>query len=197
MTPGSATQPPPSQVPSSPQPHTVEDVVQQNLDTILQLDKAARAQRTLPDRVVDAITAFCGSLVFVWVHAVWFGLWIGENLLHGRTGFDPYPFPLLTLIVSLEAIFLSTFILISQNRDSQLSERRNQLDLQINLLAEQENTKMLAVLSQIAEKVGVAVNQDPTVQVLEQATRPAKVVEQIEQAVETTEQTAKPKPQNT
>ena len=185
MTSGSATQPPPSQAPSSPQPHTVEDVVQQNLDTILQLDKAARAQRTLPDRVVDAITAFCGSLAFVWVHAVWFGLWIGENLLHGRTGFDPYPFPLLTLMVSLEAIFLSTFILISQNRDLQLSERRNQLDLQINLLAEQENTKMLAVLSQIAEKVGVAANEDPTVQVLEQATRPAKVVEQIEQAVET------------
>jgi len=193
MTSGSATQPPPSQAPSSPQPHTVEDVVQQNLDTILQLDKAARAQRTLPDRVVDAITAFCGSLAFVWVHAVWFGLWIGENLLHGRTGFDPYPFPLLTLMVSLEAIFLSTFILISQNRDLQLSERRNQLDLQINLLAEQENTKMLAVLSQIAEKVGVAVNQDPTMQVLEQATRPANLMEQIEQAVETTEQAAKPK----
>ena len=193
MTPGSATQPPPSQAPSSPQPHTVEDVVQQNLDTILQLDKAARAQRTLPDRVVDAITAFCGSLAFVWVHAMWFGLWVGVNLLRGRTGFDPYPFPLLTLIVSLEAIFLSTFILISQNRDLQLSERRNQLDLQINLLAEQENTKMLAVLSQIAEKVGVAVNQDPTMQVLEQATRPANLMEQIEQAVETTEQAAKPK----
>jgi len=193
MTSGSATQPPPSQAPSSPQPHTVEDVVQQNLDTILQLDKAARAQRTLPDRVVDAITAFCGSLAFVWVHAMWFGLWVGVNLLRGRTGFDPYPFPLLTLIVSLEAIFLSTFILISQNRDLQLSERRNQLDLQINLLAEQENTKMLAVLSQIAEKVGVAVNQDPTMQVLEQATRPANLMEQIEQAVETTEQAAKPK----
>ena len=181
MTPGSFTQSPPFQAPQSPQHHTIEDMVQQNLDTILQLDKSARAQRTLPGRVVDAITALCGSLTFVWVHTLWFGLWIGEKLLRGRMGFDPYPFPLLTLIVSLEAIFLSTFILISQNRDLQLSERRNQLDLQINLLAEQENTKMLAVLSQIAEKVGVAVNQDPTVQVLEQTTRPAKLVEQIEQ----------------
>jgi uncharacterized membrane protein len=176
------------------QPQTVEDVVQQNIDTIVHLDNAARAQRTLLARVVDAITAFCGSLPFVWAHTVWFGLWIGENLLRGRAGFDPYPFPLLTLIVSLEAIFLSTFILISQNRDLQLSERRNQLDLQINLLTEQENTKILTMLKQIADKVGVDVSQDPTVQVLEQATRPEKLVEQIERAVETTEQESESKP---
>lgn len=55
---------------------------------------------------MDAITTFCGSLAFVWVHALWFGAWIGENLLCGSKGFDSYPFPLLTLIVSLEAIFL-------------------------------------------------------------------------------------------
>jgi uncharacterized membrane protein len=192
MTPGSATQPPPSQAPSSPQPHTVEDVVQQNLDTILQLDKAARAQRTLPDRVVDAITAFCGSLAFVWVHAVWFGFWVGGNLLHGRVGFDPYPFPLLTLIVSLEAIFLSTFILISQNRDARLSERRNQLDLQINLLTEQENTKMLTMLKQIADKVGADVSHDPTLVVLAQATQPEKLAEQIERTIDTAEQETTP-----
>ena len=185
--------PAPDQSPSYHQPQTVEDVVQQNIDTIIQLDKSARAQRTFPDRVVDTITAFCGSLAFVWVHALWFGFWIGENLLRGSAGFDPYPFPLLTLIVSLEAIFLSTFILISQNRDLQLSERRNQLDLQINLLTEQENTKMLMMLQQIADKVGASVNQDPTLQVLEQATRPAKLVEQIERTAETTEQKPEPK----
>jgi uncharacterized membrane protein len=176
------------------QPRTVEDVVQQNINTIIQLDQAARAQRPLPARVVDAVTAFCGSLAFVWVHALWFGLWIGTNLLRGSAGFDPYPFPLLTLLVSLEAIFLSTFILISQNRDLYLSERRNQLDLQINLLTEQENTKMLTLLKQIADKVGVDVGQDPTVEVLEQATQPEKLVEQIERAGEVTEQEAEPKP---
>jgi uncharacterized membrane protein len=176
------------------QPQTVEDVVQQNIDTILHLDKAARAQRTILDRAVDAITAFCGSLSFVGAHIVWFGAWIGENLLRDRAGFDPYPFPLLTLIVSLEAIFLSTFILISQNRDLQLSERRNQLDLQINLLSEQENTKMLTMLDQIADKLGIDVSQDPTVQVLEQPTRPEKLVEQLERVVETTEQESESKP---
>lgn len=182
--------------PSHPyhQPQTVEDVVQQNIDTIIKLDHAARARRTATDRLVDAITAFCGSLAFVWVHAVWFGGWIGENLLSGSAGFDPYPFPLLTLIVSLEAIFLSTFVLISQNRDAQLSERRNQLDLQINLLTEQENTKMLTMLKQIADKIGVDVSHDPTVQVLEQSTQPEKLVEQIERTVGATEQEMGAKP---
>ena len=175
------------------QPRTVEDVVQQNINTIIQLEKSARTQRTVTDRIVDAITAFCGSFAFVWVHTVWFGGWIGANLIRGSAGFDPYPFPLLTLIVSLEAIFLSTFILISQNRDARLSERRNQLDLQINLLTEQENTKMLTMLKQIADKVGADVSQDPTLAVLEQATQPEKLVEQIEQTIEATEQEAAPK----
>jgi uncharacterized membrane protein len=123
---------------------------------------------------------------------LWFGGWIGENLVRGFAGFDPYPFSLLTLIVSLEAIFLSAFILISQNRDAHLSERRNQLDLQINLLAEQENTKMLTMLKQIADKVGADVSQDPTLAVLEQATQPAKLVEQIEQTSTAAEQESKP-----
>jgi uncharacterized membrane protein len=168
-------------------------VVQQNIDTIVQLDQAARAQRTGTDRAVDAITAFCGSLAFVGVHAVWFGVWTGANLVYGSAGFDPYPFPLLTLVVSLEAIFLSTFILISQNRDARLSERRNQLDLQINLLTEQENTKMLTMLEQLAAKVGADVSQDPTLAVLEQATQPAELVEQIERAAEATEPESEPK----
>jgi uncharacterized membrane protein len=94
--------------------------------------------------------------------------------------FDPFPFTFLTLIVSLEAIFLSTFILISQNHETRLSERRNQLDLQINLLSEQENTKMLRILERIAKKVGARTDDDPHLQVLEQATQPEKLVDQIE-----------------
>jgi uncharacterized membrane protein len=100
----------------------------------------------------------------------------------GISHFDPFPFNFLTLIVSLEAIFLSTFILISQNHETRLSERRNQLDLQVNLLSEQENTKMLTILERIATKVGVSTDDDPSVQVLEQSTRPEKLVDQIEQA---------------
>ena len=94
---------------------------------------------------------------------MWFGSWIIFNDFTSLA-FDPFPYTFLTLVVSLEAIFLSTFILISQNHDTQLSERRNHLDLQINLLAEQENTKMLELLQAIASKVGVT--RDPEVDTL-------------------------------
>jgi len=97
----------------------------------------------------DIIARFCGSFTFVWVHLIWFGAWVIVNDLPGVPHFDPFPFTFLTLVVSLEAIFLSAFILTSQNHETRLSERRNQLDLQINLLTEQENTKMIAILQAI------------------------------------------------
>jgi uncharacterized membrane protein len=146
------------------------------------LEEAAKANRSSADRIADLIAAFCGSITFVWVHVIWFGAWVFANTLPGTKPFDPFPFTFLTLIVSLEAIFLSTFILISQNHETRLSERRNHLDLQINLLTEQENTKMLRMLERIAEKVGANTDDDPSLQVLDQATNPEKLVEQIEQA---------------
>lgn len=168
-----------------PQPRTVEDVVQQNIETMGQLDEAVRARRTVLDHLVDSITAFCGSLTFIWAHLLWFSLWIAHSLHFGAASFDPYPFSLLTFTVSLEAIFLSTFILISQNRELKLIERRSQLDLHINLLTEQENTKMLMMLQRIADKIGADVNQDPDIEVLQQDTQHEKLVEQIERASET------------
>ena len=162
-------------------PVSVEELTKRNVETVLQLEEAAREQRTRADRVAEVIAGFCGSMTFVWVHVVWFGGWIGFNLLPAVKHIDPFPFTFLTLVVSLEAIFLSTFILISQNHDSQVSEKRNHLDLQINLLSEQENTKMLSLLHQIAVKLGTDISQDPHIEVLEQATRPESLVEQIEE----------------
>jgi uncharacterized membrane protein len=164
--------------------HTVEDVTKRNVQTIIKLEKSAKTNRDRTDHMADIIAKFCGSFMFVWVHMIWFGAWVILNVLPGITHFDPFPFTFLTLVVSLEAIFLSTFILISQSHETRLSERRNQLDLQINLLTEQENTKMLKLLERIAEKVGAITKDDPTLQVLEQATRPEKLVEQIEKATE-------------
>jgi uncharacterized membrane protein len=125
-------------------------------------------------------------MAFVWAHVAWFGGWVLLNSLppvprHLR--FDPYPFELLTLVVSLEAIFLSTFILISQNRQSRIADRRNHLDLQINLLSEQENTKMLAMLEAIQKRLGID-DHDPEVRILEESTRPDELVRQIEEAIE-------------
>jgi uncharacterized membrane protein len=160
-----------------------DEVVRANVRRIADLEEAAREARTLTDRFVDTISTFCGSLAFVYVHAIWFGVWIAVNLSPLRgLHFDPYPFGLLTMVVSLEAIFLSTFILITQNRQSQMADRRNHLDLQINLLAEQENTKMLSMLEAIHKRLGIR-QEDPEVAVLEQATKPEKVVKEIERYV--------------
>jgi uncharacterized membrane protein len=160
-----------------------DDVTRQNVQAMRQLEEAANARRSGADRIAAAIARFCGSMTFVWIHVVLFSVWIGYNALPGFDHFDPYPFTFLTLCVSLEAIFLSTFILISQNYDMRVAERRNQLDLQINLLAEQENTKALQILERIARKVGAHhVSDDPEVKALEEATRPDALVDQIEEA---------------
>ena len=160
--------------------NTVDQLTQQNVDSILKLEEAAREQRTSTDRIAEGIANFCGSMRFVWVHVVWFGGWIVFNILPGVPHVDPFPYTFLTLVVSLEAIFLSTFILISQNHDTRISERRSHLDLQLNLLSEQENTKMIRMLKEIALKLGVEVD-DPHLQTLEQETRPEKLVEQLEE----------------
>src|SRR5690606_32771401 len=139
-----------------------------NVRAIVKLEAAARANRSRSERIAQAIASCCGNVWFVWVHAAFFALWIGFNAWPGQAHFDPFPFTLLTLVVSLEAIFLSTFILISQNEEARLGERRNALDLQINLLTEQENTRMLRMLERLCEKVGVPID-DPTLAVLEQA----------------------------
>jgi len=170
-------------------PSTVEDITKVNVQTIGRLEEAAKAERAKSDQIADVIANFCGSMPFVWAHLIWFAAWIIINTMPGVDHFDPFPFNFLTLIVSLEAIFLSTFILISQNHETRLSERRNQLDLQINLLTEQENTKMLTLLGRIAEKVGVKIDDDPSLQVLEQATRPEQLVDQIEEATKQTSRT--------
>lgn len=165
-------------------PETVEELTETNVKTILQLEATAKHRQTTSEKIAEKIAKFCGSMTFVWVHVVWFGGWILINSLPGFNHFDGFPFTFLTLVVSLEAIFLSTFILISQNQETRLSERRNHLDLQINLLTEQENTKMLQMLKKISDRLGVEIDDDPTVQVLEQATRPEKLVEQIVEASE-------------
>jgi uncharacterized membrane protein len=89
-------------------------------------------------RVADSISAFAGSLTFVYLHIAWFAAWIVLNLglVGRRLVFDPFPYGLLTMVVSLEAIFLSTFILITQNRQGERSEKRAEFDFRNNVRAE-------------------------------------------------------------
>ena len=168
--------------PTGEGPHAslADQLTQENVEAVLQMEQQAKGERTRSDRVAEAIANFCGSMLFVWVHVVWFGVWIAINWVPGIPHIDPFPFTFLTLVVSLEAIFLSTFILISQNHDTKISERRNHLDLQINLLSEQENTQMIRMLRAIAEKVGADVNDDVHLKALSEKTQPQKVAKQIE-----------------
>lgn len=100
--------------------------------------KAIQALVDVQDRIAGRVTAFAGSLKFVYIHTAWFGLWILLNMggLGAALTFDKFPFGLLTMIVSLEAIFLSTFVMVSQNRQSQRADVRSQLDFETNLRAE-------------------------------------------------------------
>jgi uncharacterized membrane protein len=163
----------------------LDDETLRNISKIVEIEEQQRSTRTAGERIATMIAAFCGSMFFVYVHIVWFALWILNNSVFTAYRFDPFPYTFLTLIVSLEAIFLSTFILISQNHENRLAEQRNQLDLQINMLAEQENSKMLELLQQIAAKVGAG-HKDPEVAALAEPVEPERLVEQIMSATEDT-----------
>ena len=115
--------------------------------------------RTLSERIAGAVTRAAGTATFAIGHLVWFVGWILLNagIVRRLRPFDPFPFNLPTMIVSLEAIFLSIWILISQNQMSRQADRREHLGLQLTLLAEQESTATLRLVRQIAERLGVRV----------------------------------------
>ncbi len=131
--------------------------IRRNIEAVAKLEQNFQRSRSFADRVADAIGGFTGSLRFVIFHAVFYALWILINLgyIPGIPAFDKYPFLLLSMVVSLEAIFLSTFVLMKQNRDSQRADQRALLDLQINLLSEKEMTLVLQMLQRISTRLGV------------------------------------------
>lgn len=156
-------------------------VVMRNIRTIIELREEVARERGLQGRLADAITSFSGRMLFVYVHLVWFTLWVVLNSgFWGLQAFDPFPYGLLTMIVSLEAIFLSTFVLISQNRQNETAERRAELDLQMNLLTEHELTRALLMLDAIQDKLGIPNDTDPELAELEQEVKPEDVLAEIE-----------------
>jgi uncharacterized membrane protein len=157
-------------------------IIEQNIQTILELRIRALEARSAQERISDSITAFCGRISFLYLHAIWFGVWIIVNL--GWTGlkpFDSYPFGLLTMIVSLEAIFLAAFVLISQNRTAAEADHRADLDLQINLLTEHEITRVLRLLDAIGRKLEVDVTDSELAQ-LEVDVAPQAVLQEMDLA---------------
>jgi uncharacterized membrane protein len=160
----------------------VDGLVRRNIQALLDVRARFDRRKGLQEKLADAITAFTGSMRFVYIHALLFGGWIVVNtgVIPGIQPFDPFPFVMLAMIASVEAIFLSTFVLISQNRMAALADKRADLDLQINLLAEHEITKLIEIVDGIARHVGVRGEADPHVEELKHDVRPEDVLDEIE-----------------
>jgi uncharacterized membrane protein len=144
------------------QSEAVSKAIRRNIESVVKLEEGFLRNRTLADRIADTIGSFSGSLTFVVLHAIVYGAWIVVNLgiIPGFRKFDPFPFLLLSMVVSIEAIFLSTFVLMKQNRMSRREDLRAHLDLQINLLSEREMTLVLQMLHRISTRLGVRLSSD-------------------------------------
>jgi uncharacterized membrane protein len=156
-------------------------IIEQNIHTIVNIRQSTANQRTREERLADLITDFSGRMYFIYFHVVWFAIWIILNLgFFDFKPFDPFPFGLLTMIVSLEAIFLATFVLISQNRLSAEADRRADLDLQMGLLTEHELTRALKMLDEIQDKLGIQNDADLELMDLEKNVHPQDVMKELE-----------------
>lgn len=163
-----------------PQPDGLNTALARNIQAIRARRQKEDARASLSDRISETVTAFAGSMTFVWVHLALVGGWVAVNLgvVPGLPRFDP-TFVVLATVASVEAIFLSTFVLISQNRAAAAADRRADLDLQINLLAEHEVTRLISLTSRIAVHLGVP-DLPPEIGELERDIAPEAVLDEIE-----------------
>ena len=145
--------------------------VNANIQSVAQMEGSLEERRTLVDRIADLIGGFSGSMTFVFLHLFWFGAWflINTGVIPGIKRFDPYPFILLAMVVSVEGVLLSTFVLMKQNRMQKRIDVRDKLDLQINLLSEKEITKALQLLRAIANKMEIVPGADDDQELAEMA----------------------------
>jgi uncharacterized membrane protein len=157
-------------------------VLQRNIRTLAGLRREREQQKTRGEKIADAITSFTGSLAFVYLHAAAFVAWlvINTDLVPGVRPFDPFPFTMLAMIASVEAIFLSTFVLISQNRMQSTSMERDELDVQLSLLSEHEITRLIAMVEALMKHHHVPLPAADEIQELKQDVRPERVLPEIE-----------------
>jgi uncharacterized membrane protein len=163
---------------SSPQ---MAKVVERNIDALLERQNAEEESKRFEERLADSVTRFTGSMVFVYIHLILFGIWISWNA--GLLGLRPFDASLvvLAMFASVEAIFLSTFVLISQNRMNKKADKRAELNLQISLLAEHEITRLIALNTAMAKKLGLQdAYDDEEIEELSKDIRPENVMDTLE-----------------
>jgi uncharacterized membrane protein len=166
-----------------PDPDSLNSALRRNIEALRERRRQDAENRSWADRVADRVTGFAGSMRFVFLHLAAYGFWIVANLgwVPGVAPWDE-TFVVLAMAASVEAIFLSTFVLISQNRMMAAADQRADLDLQIGLLTEYEVTSLVRMVRQIAERVGVDVPREE-VSELERNVAPEAVLDAIEEPV--------------
>lgn len=168
--------------PAAPRAHDAgfSSIVERNITALVARRKAAARKRGAQERFAQRVTDFAGSMAFVWLHVALFGAWVLLNvrLLPVRP-FDP-TFVTLAMLASVEALFLATFVLITQNRMAEEAEKRAELDLQVSLLAEHEVTRLISMVTAIAQHAGVPLPESEELRELQQDIAPEQVLDRIE-----------------
>jgi uncharacterized membrane protein len=170
-------------MPAKPHPEDypkMAKIVERNISALFNRRKEEEERKTREERIADKVTKFTGSMFFVYLHLTLFGIWIIWNIgWLGFKAFDP-SFVVLAMFASVEAIFLSTFVLISQNRMNIQADKRAELDLQVSLLAEHEITKLVTLVSAIAKKMDITEANDKEIEELARDIHPEKVMDTME-----------------
>jgi uncharacterized membrane protein len=165
----------------SPKPPGLTSVLERNIQSLSDRRRREEEQATAQERLAETITRFTGSMIFVYIHLAMFGFWIVANLgwVPGVPKWDE-SFVVLAMWASVEAIFLSTFVLISQNRMQAAADKRADLDLQISLLTEHEITKLATLMAAIADRLDVRTDVDSELEEIQQNVAPEAVLDEIE-----------------
>jgi len=163
---------------------SIEELTRRNVAIIADMEKAANQVRTRGERVADRLATWVGSWPFLVIQTVILLVWIIVNVSAWVNHWDPYPFILLNLALSFQSAYAAPILMISQNRQARLSERRNHLDLQINMLAEQETTEILRLLRLLCEHSSIGLDKCDNGRAFEEETKHAEIVRQIQGEIE-------------
>lgn len=160
----------------------LDQVLERNIEALLARRRAQETRQGWQEKLAEALGRFAGSMAFVWIHAVIVLLWVGVN-----AGFLPGPrfdedFVKLATAASVEAIFLSTFVLVTQNRMAALADKRSDLDVQISLLSEHEVTRLIRLVSAMARRMGIEEGKEPALEALSRDVEPEEVLDRLETA---------------
>jgi uncharacterized membrane protein len=168
--------------------HSRQDEISSSRHIIRSLKAQADEKRTLSEKIADWITNTFGTMTFLVINVIWFVVWLVWNteIIPGVEPFDPFPFGLLTTIVSLEAIILAIFVLISQNRAERVDDLRQEMDLQVDMIAEEELTKLMRMVSLLLEKNGIDISQDEELQGMLAPTNVEKLEKILENQIKAT-----------